>query len=1084
MKGRITTQPITLADIRAWCGEDIYQQGQAYFKQKRVLRLERDPDGRLFDAVVTGTKRYSVHLELYDEGEPTSECECDFHETTQTPCKHIAAVLLRIHELQGGTVASDHAPVITNEHVYLARNMISIFDRSPAADEAEEDYRLGERETVHVEYTCTAAANQRKPSMTVEIKLGTRRLYTIQKIKQLLGHYENDTAYEIAKLFTLDPAFHSFSETDRAIFDILLDISRNETAYRESHLMYAFSGMSGSDRMLFVPPYAWDRLLPLLLQANVKFMHGGQTYSDIREETGGVPLTFRFSQPSAEVYRIGVEGLQHVTVLEPYGICLEGNRIYRIDSATCKQIAELKGMFSRTSGFQVLISPAHLELFLARVVPGLKRIGPVIFDEDVQNRIVTAPLAARLYLDRDEDRLLARLEFVYGNVSLDPLAVKNGRPERTDKILMRDGEKESRVMSLIEQIPFRYDGKSLHLDDEDDIYHFLFRTLPQLNKWTEVYATPEVESMLAAPPRPPKVMIDLDPGTDWLEVRFDMDGIDDEEIRDLLRHLVEKKKYYRMPGGAYVSLEDEGYASIGRMLEEMELKRNELQDTRLHLSVARGLRFLDPDDKVHGVKLGQRFREFIDNMRNPDSLDFEVPESLAPILRDYQRFGFQWMKTLSHYRFGGVLADDMGLGKTLQSIAFLLSELPQIREEGQPALIVCPASLTYNWWNELRKFAPDIRAVVVEGDKSARGDILGDLAGIDVVITSYPLLRRDAGDFADLRFSVLILDEAQAIKNHATQTAQSVKDISAKHRFALTGTPIENRLEELWSIFDAVFPELFWSRKRFSELSPEQVAKKIRPFLLRRLKSDVLKELPDKIETVQASELLPEQKKLYLAYLARLQEDALRRIREEGFQKSRMHILAGMTRLRQLCCHPAMFVEGYDGESGKLEQLLEIVQECRDSGKRMLVFSQFTEMLGIIRRELEKMGASYFYLDGQTPGRDRVELCRRFNEGEGELFLISLKAGGTGLNLTGADTVLLFDLWWNPAVEQQAADRAHRIGQKNVVQVIRLVTQGTIEEKMFELQQRKRDLIDAVVQPGEESLTSLGEEDIRELLMI
>jgi SNF2 family DNA or RNA helicase len=461
-----------------------------------------------------------------------------------------------------------------------------------------------------------------------------------------------------------------------------------------------------------------------------------------------------------------------------------------------------------------------------------------------------------------------------------------------------------------------------------------------------------------------------------------------------------------------------------------------------------------------------------------------VPETVAPVLRDYQKFGFQWMKTLAHYHFGGILADDMGLGKTLQSIAFLLSELPENRESGTPALIVCPASLTYNWMNELKKFAPEIRAVVMEGEKARRDEILERASHVDVIITSYPLLRRDSDSYAGLRFSVLILDEAQAIKNHSTLTAQSVQELKAKHRFALTGTPVENRLEDLWSIFDAVFPELFWSRKRFGELSSEQVGKKARPFILRRLKSDVLQELPDKIETVQTSELLPDQKKLYLAYLTKLQEDALTRIRTEGFQKSRMHILAGMTRLRQLCCHPALFLENYDGDSGKLEQLLEIIEECRSSGKRMLVFSQFTSMLGIIREQLKIRDIGYFYLDGSTPGRDRVELCARFNEGEQELFLISLKAGGTGLNLTGADTVILYDLWWNPAVEQQAADRAHRIGQKNVVQVIRLITQGTIEEKMHELQQRKRDLIDAVIRPGEEVFTALGEEDIRELLMI
>jgi SNF2 family DNA or RNA helicase len=247
-----------------------------------------------------------------------------------------------------------------------------------------------------------------------------------------------------------------------------------------------------------------------------------------------------------------------------------------------------------------------------------------------------------------------------------------------------------------------------------------------------------------------------------------------------------------------------------------------------------------------------------------------------------------------------------------------------------------------------------------------------------------------------------------------------------------------------------VFPELFPSRKVFNDLSREKVAKRVRPFLLRRLKTDVLKELPEKIESVQASELLPEQKKLYVAYLAELQQETVKHL-HEGYQKHRIKILAGLTRLRQLCCHPTLFVEGYGGSSAKFEQLLEMLAECQSMGKRVLVFSQFTKMLGLIGRELGYQGVPYFYLDGQTPTSERVELCSRFNEGVRDVFLISLKAGGTGLNLTGADTVILYDLWWNPAVEQQAADRAHRIGQKNIVQVIRLVTQGTVEDKMYEL---------------------------------
>ncbi|MDF2713680.1 MAG: helicase, partial [Paenibacillus sp.] len=495
-------------------------------------------------------------------------------------------------------------------------------------------------------------------------------------------------------------------------------------------------------------------------------------------------------------------------------------------------------------------------------------------------------------------------------------------------------------------------------------------------------------------------------------------------------------------------------------------------------------RLLESERQWQAVKLGKSFRRLLEHMRNPDHLDFPIPDSLVPVLRDYQKFGFQWMKTMAHYHFGGILADDMGLGKTLQSIAFIVSVLHEIRESELPAVIVAPASLVYNWRNELNKFAPELRVVIADGNRSDRRTVLNQLSQTDVLITSYPLLRRDIDLYAKQSFHTLILDEAQMFKNYATQTAQVVKEMKARHRFALTGTPVENTLEELWSIFDAVFPELFPGRKAFNELPRDVVAKRVRPFLLRRLKTDVLKELPEKIETIQATELLPDQKKLYAAYLAKLRKEALKHLNEDTFQKNRIKILAGLTRLRQLCCHPALFVEGYTGSSAKFEQLLELVEECRNAGRRMLVFSQFTEMLGLISRELGRQGVPFFYLDGNTPASERVELCTKFNEGERDLFLISLKAGGTGLNLTGADTVILYDLWWNPAVEQQATDRAHRIGQKNVVQVVRLITQGTVEDKMYELQQKKKNLIDEVIQPGEESLPFLTEQEIRDILMI
>jgi SNF2 family DNA or RNA helicase len=460
-----------------------------------------------------------------------------------------------------------------------------------------------------------------------------------------------------------------------------------------------------------------------------------------------------------------------------------------------------------------------------------------------------------------------------------------------------------------------------------------------------------------------------------------------------------------------------------------------------------------------------------------------VPVSLESILRDYQKHGYRWMKTLAHYGFGGILADDMGLGKTLQSITFILSELPSIRDRKQPVLIVCPSSLSYNWLNEIMKFAPEIQSVVVDGNQREREKIQREAMGLDVLITSYPLLRRDIQWYEKQPFHTIFFDEAQAFKNPITQTARSVKRLRSDYRFALTGTPVENSPEELWSIFHVVFPELFKGLREFSHLTKKKIARRVRPFLLRRMKADVASELPEKLESLEMAELLPDQKKLYAAYLAKLREDTLKHLDKETIRKNRIKILAGLTRLRQICCHPGLFVDGYKEGSAKLEVLLRIVEESRLSGRRVLIFSQFTKMLELIGRNLTMMGLPFFYLDGQTPAQERVEICRRFNEGERDFFLISLKAGGTGLNLTGADTVILYDIWWNPAVEDQAADRAHRIGQKNVVQVIKLVTRGTIEEKISELQDKKRHLIEEIIHSSDDQKNSLlTEEDIREIL--
>ncbi|MBB6731764.1 DEAD/DEAH box helicase [Cohnella zeiphila] len=1083
---------LSLQQIKLLCGQSSYDKGMKYDEAHRVMEVSFHDAERRYEAFVWGNVRHNVRIRMDDSGVEDARCDCQARHS-EYYCEHIAAVLIHLYNAQREKEPAPAEPRIvpaepsfTARDVQFARNMISLFENaapeSPIAEESGENGRT----TLEVEFTCKAVTDaSRSPLFGIEMKVGPRRLYIVQRIKDFLGKVEQQLPFVFAKLFTFDPALHRFKPEDLAIFRRLIGIAHSEAAYRDA-FRSGFPGYSPQqDRVLLIPPLAWEELLPLLENTNVRFEQGMRTADRVQVTDEPLPMRFDIVPAPGDGYQLEIAGLDRVLVMENYGVVVADCVLHRMDDHSMKRLDELRKMFAYKPTKQAMIPPAQIEPFMDRVLPGLRRLGEVSIDPSIEGRLVSPRLRARLDLDWLNGRLLARLAYVYDDIEIDPMRPERGRPSLADgRILLRDVERESAIMGLIEQADFKYNGSELYLDEEEDLYRFQFRLLPRLEKLAEVASTHALREMLRQPVAAPRLTVDLDPGTRWLEVRFDLEGIDEAEIRRILQTLVEKKSYYRLPDGGFLSLEDESYLEIARLMDDMDIRKSEIRGSRFDLSVVRGLALMDSGAQGRNVRFGRSLRQLLENMRNPDTLDYAVPESLASVLREYQKDGFQWLKTLAHYRFGGILADDMGLGKTLQSIAFIESVREEIRSSGLPVLIVSPASLLYNWRNEIARFAPDLNAVIAAGIKQERSGILEELGDVDVLITSYPLLRRDMDLYAKQRFHTLFLDEAQAIKNHATQTAHAVKILQAQYRFALTGTPIENSLDELWSLFDAVFPELFGSRREFAELSREAVAKRVRPFILRRMKSDVLKELPDKIETLQLSELSDEQKKLYVAYLTRLQAETRLSLQTEGFQKSRMKILAGLTRLRQLCCHPALFVENYEGESGKLEQLLELMDEALSSGKRMLIFSQFTSMLHLIRDELALRGLSCFYLDGQTPSRERVELCRRFNEGELDIFLISLRAGGTGLNLTGADTVILYDLWWNPAVEQQAADRAHRIGQKKVVQVIRLVTQGTIEEKMVELQNRKKNLIAEIIQPGDEALSSITEEEIRELLMI
>ena len=468
------------------------------------------------------------------------------------------------------------------------------------------------------------------------------------------------------------------------------------------------------------------------------------------------------------------------------------------------------------------------------------------------------------------------------------------------------------------------------------------------------------------------------------------------------------------------------------------------------------------------------FRALIRNMKTVEDNDFEVPKSLEKVLREYQKQGFLWLKTLKTNGFGGILADDMGLGKTIEIIAFLLSEWQDGASYSHFALIVCPSSLVYNWKKEIQRFAPALHAVAVTGTALEREALIAGAGRDEILITSYELLRRDIDCYENCCFGYEILDEAQYIKNHNTKAARAVKEIRADFRTALTGTPIENRLSELWSIFDYLMPGFLYSYQRFREeleipvVSERDEEKKdclrnmIRPFVLRRLKQDVLKDLPEKMEEAVFTRMEGEQEKLYRAHVQRIQM-MIQGQSEKEFASQKIQVLSELTRLRQICCDPGLVYEDYHEESSKSAMCVELIHNALQSGHRVLLFSQFTAMLDRLEQRLRKEQISFLSLTGAVSKEKRVELVEEFQTGRAPVFCISLKAGGTGLNLTAADIVIHYDPWWNVAVQNQAADRAYRIGQKNPVTVYKLIAQNTIEENILKLQEKKSQLAEQLL---------------------
>lgn len=1083
----ITVFLITKEDIQHWCGSNtIYRRGVSYFREDRVVDLSFAPERNTWYGIVQGNDLYDVEVEI-DEDAITGTCDCPAFEKYMS-CKHVVAVLLEIHDFQHEDMdisgAKHESAVETPGKYRLADQVIQSFVN--LADDSEESGDVHSKRPLQVAFICKtyspAGINySNQQYLAIECKVGVDRPYVVKDLQRFLRCVMQRTTYFFTKKYTYDPSEQYFLDEDWNIIQLLQEIQENESFGRIASPWSYSAG--GNSRFLIIPPMVADELLEKLRHRNVTLDMESSTYQAFDIQDGPLPFTFELDRNGPEEFLLDLSAIKHGTYFDSYGYFFLDGTFYKLSSEQKVILQDLFHLRHPANEASLPVNREQMEMIVSHVMPGLKKIGQVEISDQVSDQITNPPLQAKIFLDREGDRLSVTIEYHYDDIVIAPFQTEHASDPGEETILMRDAELERELMTIFERAPMHYNGTECFIEGEEDLYDFLFTTVPQLEEKADIYMTQAVRSLFLTEKQKPTTSIDIDSSGNLLEIGFDMEGIDPENVQNILEHIVEKKKYYRLPDGAFVPLEEDAFQKVDRLLTELNVPKTNV-DSTIRVPVHRSLQIDDimGSGRNDSVKTGKKFRRLIQDLKNPDTLDFSLPDGLRATLRDYQQIGFQWLKSLAHYRLGGILADDMGLGKTLQSIAYLLSEKEQT-EDGGRSLIVAPASVIYNWKNEFDKFSSGLKVGVAYGTPKERSEVVRDNR-YDVLITSYPLLRQDVDLYKEQTFDSMILDEAQAIKNHATKTAKAVKQMNAGKRFALSGTPIENSLDELWSIFDAVLPGFFGDHKSYKKLSQERITQMARPFILRRLKGDVLKELPDKIETVHETELTKQQKELYLGYLERIQQETKQSIDKEGFQKSRMKILAGLTRLRQLCCHPSLFLENYEGRSGKLEQLMDMVRNALENGQRLLIFSQFASMLQMIRERLAAENISCFYLDGATPSRERISMAERFNNGDKDAFLVSLKAGGTGLNLTGADTVILYDLWWNPAVEEQATGRAHRIGQKNVVQVMRVIARGTIEEKIYEMQQKKKALIEQVVQPGETMLTSLSEEEIRDILEI
>lgn len=1031
---------ITEQLIRKSCSSTIYKRGMEYFREGRVHLKKREE--KLITSLVDGDELYNVQIKLDDNGITDFFCTCPYYETMNSMCKHIVATLKQrqTEQEEGGK--------FIDENDKLAQLLCNEF--------AMKNAEINQLHARFVMYINTAAGS---PSYGMSIEIGSTGT-AMHGIENFLDCYLKHREFKIDRSISYIPGVTEFPKYQKKIISILAETYENRSAEVMFYTKAAYQTCFGACTA--------QRIFPLLQYVDFSLVLDSMTIGGVQIKEENPDIIVDIDAADSEIsMSVGDRGI----ALVPDGewFFYEGV-IYHTDDEWRGYYMPIYRALTIENRTQISFKGDNTMLFAAHILPHIKgRHG--IITRGIEDLVVNETPVFEVYFDAGRNGITAVIRANYGNISI--RLPKTEAETSGKKIVVRDFDLEREMLDFFSDFSVTDGMYTLYSDFE--VYNFITTRILDLEKKATLYYSERFKLLRVPEKVDIHASVRYNSDINLLEAGFETD-LSYEQICGILNAVKTKRRFYRLSNGRFLDLEDGESRTVFSLLSRLDFSNSEIRERNKSIPAYHALYL----DAVSGIDKEKSFAEYVDRIKR---IEPKIPAELENVLRSYQRDGVKWMCQLSSFGFGGILADDMGLGKTLQVIAYVHGEKPDM-----PVLIVTPSALTYNWLSEINRFTPDASALIIDGTKEERIKLIEKVQDYEFIITSYPILRRDINNYRDIEFAYCFIDEAQHIKNAKTMNARSVKKINAKRKFALTGTPVENSLMELWSVFDFVMSGYLYDAREFrsryeypmikekDEEAAEDLKARIKPFILRRMKSDVLNELPEKIENTIYADLTPEQKDMYSAYLAMAKDQTIAILNEGG--RGKIQILTLLMRLRQICCHPMLFDENYKSDSGKLGLLMELIESAVGSGHRMLVFSQFTSMLAIIRDELDKRKIPSFYLDGHTPSYERAELADRFNGGERDIFLISLKAGGTGLNLTGADMVVHYDPWWNPAVTDQASDRAYRIGQTRAVQVIRLAARGTIEEKILKLQEAKRNLADEIVRVNNEDFASLTNEEI------